>query len=257
MIGAIIGDIVGSVYEFNPTNRYDFAWITPRSSFTDDTVCTIAVADAAMNGRDYGETLYAWCRRYPCPMGGYGGRFLQWVHSDNPQPYNSLGNGSAMRVASIGWLFTTEEEVLEQAKRSAECTHNHQQGIAGAQAVALAIFLARNGATKEQIIERMATFGFSINGRTLEDYRNRFDETCGGTIPAAMLCLQEATDFESAVRLAVSLGADADTLGAIVGGIAEALWGISEDIRKPALARLPEDIRNVVSQFNKQTKRYE
>ena len=140
MLGAIIGDIVGSRWEFNPTNNYNFELFSNKNSFTDDTICTVAVADALLHGSDdYGKYIHKWCRKYPHPMGGYGGRFAKWVMSDNPQPYGSYGNGSAMRCSPIGWLFEQPGELAEHAKKSAECTHNHEQGIIGAMAVVDAI----------------------------------------------------------------------------------------------------------------------
>ena len=160
MLGAIIGDIVGSRWEFDPTNDYDFEMFSDDNSFTDDTVCTIAVADAIAKGRDYGESIHEWCRRYPSPMGGYGGRFRQWVMSDDPKPYNSFGNGSAMRVSPVAWHFNTVEDVLREARLTAECTHNHPEGIRGAEATALAIFECRQGRDISAAVEYS---GYDIN----------------------------------------------------------------------------------------------
>jgi ADP-ribosylglycohydrolase len=140
MLGAIIGDIVGSRWEFNPTNNYDFEWLSSDNAFTDDTICTVGVADALLINRDFGESIHDWCRRYPCPMGGYGGRFAQWVLSDNPQPYNSFGNGSAMRVSPVAHWYKSLDEVLDAAAATALPSHNHDEGIKGAQTVAMAIF---------------------------------------------------------------------------------------------------------------------
>ena len=142
MLGAIIGDIVGSRWEFDPTNNYDFEWLSDENGFTDDTICTVAVADALLKGRDFGESIHDWCRRYPNPMGGYGGRFAQWVHSDNPQPYNSFGNGAAMRVSPVAHWYDNVDEMLDAAAATALPSHNHDEGIKGAQTVALAIFKA-------------------------------------------------------------------------------------------------------------------
>ena len=150
MIGSIIGDIVGSRFEFNNTRREDFELFTPECSFTDDTICTVAVADALLRDEDFGQVIHEWCRRYPSPMGGYGGRFAQWVRSDSPQPYNSLGNGSAMRVSPCGYLPTLQT-ALEKAEESASCSHNHPKGIRGAVVVAHAIWLLRHGANKADI----------------------------------------------------------------------------------------------------------
>lgn len=265
MLGAIIGDIVGSAYEFDKTNDYNFEIFTHGSDFTDDTVCTVAIADALLKGRDYGESLHEWCRKYPYPKGGYGGRFNQWVFSSSPQPYNSFGNGSAMRVSPIGMWFKTEKDVEEEAKKSAECTHNHPEGIKGAQAVAMAIFNALCDQHQEQSAEpqastedrksRLVETIFSTHGyepeTDYEDYRNSFDETCQGTIPPALDIIRRSHSFEDAIRRAVSLGADADTLGAIVGSIAEHIWGIPEWFKNEALSYLPQEMRDVVDEFYK------
>ena len=261
MLGAIIGDIAGSRYEFNPTNDYHFEMFSPEADFTDDTICTIAIADAFLRNRDFGASLQDWCRRYPYPMGGYGGSFAQWVHSPHPQPYNSFGNGAAMRVSPAAWWPMNGVEIL--AKRTAECTHNHPEGIKGAQAVALAIYeciflgmrleAEERQTTKEEIIEKglnkaLRLSGYDIN-IDIRDVQNRFDETCQGTVPVAFWIISESHSFEDAVRRAVSLGADADTLGAIVGSIAEAIWGIPEDIKQKALTYLPQEMREVIDEF--------
>jgi ADP-ribosylglycohydrolase len=267
MLGAIIGDIVGSRFEFNPTNDYDFELFTKECGYTDDTICTIAVADALLKGRDFGESLHEWCNRYPCAMGGYGGRFAQWVRSSNPQPYGSFGNGSAMRVSPIGWWFSQPSDVLRESENSAACTHNHFEGIKGAKAVAIAILecrrLRRNSQGKPitQYDIRTKGLGNAISLYTgsktkdlninIEEHRNRFDETCQGTVPVALAIILNSTSFEDAIRQAVSLGADADTLGAIVGSIAEALWGIPEWIKQKVLPYLPQEMRAVVSEFHK------
>ena len=256
MLGAIIGDIVGSRWEFNPTNDYNFEWLSDENDFTDDTICTIAIADALLKGRDYEESLHEWCRKYPHPKGGYGGRFGQWVRSDNPQPYYSFGNGSAMRVGPIGWWFKDREDILEKAKMSAVCTHNHREGIKGAQAVALAIFQALEYYQSQEapmhigeIIQECVNFsGYDINIRK-EKVQNRFDETCQGTVPVALWIIGQSTSFEDAVRKAVSLGADADTLGAIVGSIAEAIWGIPEEMKSEIMHFLPNEMVKVVKSF--------
>ena len=242
MLGAIIGDIVGSRWEFDPTNDYDFEMFSSENSFTDDTVCTIAVADAIAKGRDYGESIHEWCRRYPFPMGGYGGRFRQWVMSDKPKPYGSFGNGSAMRVSPVAWHFNTAEDVLREARLTAECTHNHPEGILGAEATALAIFECRQGRDISAAVE-YAGYDININKADVE---NRFDETCQGTVPVAFWIIRQSTSFEDALRRAVSLGADADTLGAIVGSIAEARWGIPDNIRQKAMEYLPEEMKYII-----------
>ncbi len=255
MLGAIFGDIVGSVYEFNPTQNYQFPLLSNRSSFTDDTICTVAVADAFMNGVPYGVSLRKWCGRYPHPMGSYGGSFARWLQTENAPAYFSWGNGSAMRVSALGWLCQSEAEVLSAATYSAACTHNHPDGIRGAQATALAIFLARQGVAKNELLQRIEhTFGYDIAAGYLDDYRGKFDESCNGTVPATFLCIRDSEDYESAIRLAVSLAADADTLGAIVGGISEALYGMPATFRQAASDRIPSDMLEVYKQFIERVK---
>ena len=261
MLGAIIGDIVGSRWEFNPTNDSHFVLFSDNNDFTDDTICTIAVADALLRRKPFGETIHAWCRRYPHPMGGYGGRFHQWVMTDNPKPYGSFGNGSAMRVSPIAWFYRKQDEqdMLAAAAASAQCTHNHPEGIKGAQTVALAIrhcvsHFHDQGekVNKETILEALqpalhfSGYDIYIDKRKVQ---NRFDETCQGTLPVALWIISESTSFEDAIRKAVSLGADADTLGAIVGSIAEAIWGIPEEIKERALTYLPNEMKKVYYNF--------
>ena len=257
MLGAIIGDIVGSRWEFNPTNDYDFEWLSDGNGFTDDTICTVAVADALLHGRSFGESIHDWCNRYPHPMGGYGGRFAQWVRSENPQPYNSFGNGAAMRVSPVAYWYENLDEVLEAAEATALPSHNHPEGIKGAQTVALAVFkalqLKRQNVEVTQhindILKECVEFsGYDINIKK-EDVINRFDETCQGTVPVALWIIGQSTSFEDAVRKAVALGADADTLGAIVGSISEAIWGIPREMKLQALKYLPPDMKEVVKEF--------
>lgn len=266
MLGAIIGDIVGSRWEFNPTNNYNFELFSDKNGYTDDTICTVAVADALLHGSDdYGKYIHKWCRKYPYPMGGYGGRFAKWVMSDAPKPYGSFGNGSAMRVSPIGWWFEQPGELAEHAKKSAECTHNHEQGILGAMAVVDAIRdcrVLRQDSKGKPISENdilimgidhavMLYYEWPQNFKlNIEEYRNKFDETCQGTVPVALWIIQHSKNFEDAIRQAVSLGADADTLGAIVGSIAEALWGIPEWMKDKALSYLPDDMKAVVKEFH-------
>ncbi|SFW42315.1 ADP-ribosylglycohydrolase [Prevotellaceae bacterium HUN156] len=256
MLGAIIGDIVGSRWEFDPTNDYNFEWLSKKNGYTDDTICTIAVADALLNERGFGESIHDWCNRYPNPMGGYGGRFAQWVHSDNPQPYNSFGNGSAMRVSPVAHWYKDINEVLDAAAATALPSHNHDEGIKGAQTVALAIFKARQFGSDapehiDDILEDCVQFSnYDINIRK-EDVINRFDETCQGTVPVALWIIGLSDSFEDAVRKAVSLGADADTLGAIVGSIAEAIWGIPEKMKMEILEYIPQDMKVIISEFYK------
>jgi ADP-ribosylglycohydrolase len=260
MIGAIIGDIIGSRWEFNPTNNYNFEWLSEKNGFTDDTICTVAVADALLMNRDFGESIHNWCRQYPNPMGGYGGRFAQWVHSNNPQPYNSFGNGSAMRVSPVAYWYDNVDEVLDAAAATALPSHNHDEGIKGAQTVALAIFRALQFGEQApdhigDILNECVQFsGYDININKA-DVINRFDETCQGTVPVALWIIGISNSFEDAVRKAVSLGADADTLGAIVGSIAEAIWRIPLDIRKSIKSFLPEEMNDIVIEFYEMTNR--
>ncbi len=280
MLGAIIGDIVGSRWEFNPTNDYNFPLFSDKNSFTDDTICTIAVADAILHSSfsvgsgladiDYGKFIHKWCRKYPHPMGGYGGHFAKWVISDDPQPYNSFGNGSAMRVSPIGWMFESGQDLIEQSAKSAECTHNHEQGILGAQAVAFAIRdcrILRNDKkgkviTEDDILIKgidhavMLYYEWPQNFKLdISQYINKFDETCQGTVPVALWIVQHSKSFEDAIRQAVALGADADTLGAITGSIAEALWGIPEWMKVKALSYLPDDMKAIVMEFHQRLNR--
>ena len=255
MLGAIIGDIVGSRFEFNNTNRTDFELFTPECSYTDDTICTVAVADAILRGEDFGKVLHEWCRKYPNPMGGYGGRFAEWVASDNPQPYDSFGNGSAMRVSPCGWL-TRMDVVIFNARKSAECTHNHPEGIKGAECVAICIdsarFSKRTQDGRKHWVKRIAEtqYGYNLN-KTCDEIKrtNTFNETCQVTVPQAITCFLESTGFEDAIRLAVSIGGDSDTIAAITGGIAEAYYGIPQQIEDKAWNYLTRDMQNVITQF--------
>ena len=254
MLGAIIGDIVGSRWEFNPTNDYNFEWLSSENAFTDDTICTVAVADALLHDRDFGECIHSWCNRYRNPMGGYGGRFAAWVDSDNPQPYNSFGNGSAMRVSPVAHWYKSLDEVLDAAAATALPSHNHYEGIKGAQTVAIAIFRALQfGKTAEGHIEDILSECVEFSGYDIkikkEEVINKFDETCQGTDPVALWIIRESTSFEDAIRKAVSLGADADTLGAIVGSIAEAIWGIPKEMKKEIMDYLPDEMKHVVNEF--------
>lgn len=257
MLGAIIGDIAGSRWEFSPTHDYAFELFSESNDFTDDTICTVAVAEALLHGRDYGENIHEWCRRYPHPMGGYGGRFAQWVRSDHPQPYGSFGNGSAMRVSPVAWFFSNLETVREEAAKTARCTHNHPEGVKGAQSVAEAIFRFRrlHDPDPEHIRrvceEICASYGYDLAAIREERVRNRFDETCQGTVPVAFWIIAQSTDFEDAVRRAVSLGADADTLGAIVGSIAETIWPVPAHIADRALAYLPSEMKTILQNFSR------
>ena len=249
ILGAIAGDIIGSIYEFNSTKNVDFLLLSESSVYTDDTVMTVANADWLLSGDALKGVMLDYGNRYAA---GYGGWFFSWLWSENPQPYNSWGNGSAMRVSPVGWAFGTLEETLEAAKQSAEVTHNHPEGIKGAQATAACIYWARKGKTKQQIKENVeALFGYDLS-RTCDEIRPtyEFEPSCQKTVPESIIAFLESTDFESAIRLAVSLGGDADTMGSITGGIAEAFYGgVPEHIRKEVLKRLPDEFIDVMRKF--------
>jgi ADP-ribosylglycohydrolase len=226
MIGAIAGDIIGSAFEWRNVKTTGFELFGPASRFTDDTVLTVAVADCILTGKDYAGAFKEYGRRFP--SAGYGGFFWGWLCSGSLEPYNSFGNGSAMRVSPVGFAFETLEEVLEEAKRSAEVTHNHPEGIKGAQAVASAIFLARKGSGKGEIRRYIEeAFGYDLD-RTLDEIRPgyTFDVTCQGSVPEAIIAFLESEDFEDAVRKAISLGGDSDTIACMTGGIAQAYYKV-------------------------------
>lgn len=245
MLGAIIGDIVGSRFEFNNTSDFNFEMFGKGCDFTDDTICTIAVADAILNNKSYKDAMLEWCRKYPNPKGAYGGSFARWIHSSDPQPYNSFGNGSAMRVSAVGWLFNNEEEVLEQAKKSAEITHNHPEGIKGAQAVALAVYLGRIGYPKQAILERMRELYPEFEEPVLGG--NSFNETCQGTLPICLGIIEKANNFEEAIRYSIAVGGDSDTIGAIVSAIAEPIFGIPHWIEDKAIEYIPNDMMFILN----------
>lgn len=250
LMGAICGDIIGSAYEGHKTKRFDFNLFTPRSRFTDDSVMTVAVADWILSGRSLVECVQQWGLRYP--HAGYGGMFRSWLITNNPQPYNSFGNGSAMRVSAVGWAYDDIDTVLEKAKESAEITHNHPEGIKGAQAVAAAIYLARIGKSKEEIKAYIKEkFGYFLD-RTINEIRPtyHFDVSCQGSVPESIIAFLESSDYETAVRLAVSLGGDADTMGAIAGSIAAAYYrNINPFILATCWNRLSPDIKEIVQAF--------
>ena len=250
MIGAIAGDIIGSRFEARPTKRTDFQHLHPQCHFTDDSVLTIAVAHAILYNRPYCDSLQAWARRYP--DAGYGGSFYRWIWQDNPQPYDSWGNGSAMRVSPVGFAFDAIDKVLEQAERTAAVSHNHPEGIKGAQAVALAIFLARNGQSKKQIRNAlMRRFGYDLN-RSLAQIRPyyRFDVSCQGSVPQAVIAFLEADGPQEAIGNAVSLGGDSDTQACIAGAIAEAYFGGMPDrLVSFVQQKLTADLWRVVTDF--------
>ncbi|AKU11259.1 ADP-ribosylglycohydrolase [Azoarcus sp. CIB] len=249
MLGAIIGDIVGSVFEFHNFRAKNFQPLFHENAFyTDDTVCTIAVADALIHDRDPAEALKDWGRRY-WENGGWGQRFALWLASDDMAPYGSYGNGAAMRVAPAGLLADSVESALALAHKVTAATHNHPEGIKGAQATSLAIFLARQRVTPHNIrIAVTERFGYDLE-RSVDEIRPdyRFNETCQETVPQALVCALTATGFEDAIRNSISIGGDSDTVAAIAGGVAEALFGIPDDIADQGWARLPHDMREVLT----------
>ncbi len=250
MIGAIAGDIIGSVYERRPIKSKDFPLFHPRCRFTDDSVLTIAVANAILTGRTYLESIREIGGRYP--NAGYGASFIHWLYSPDPRPYNSWGNGAAMRVSPVGFAFDTEEEVLDQARRTAEVSHNHPEGIKGAQATALAVFLAGRVKDKAEIRDRITRgFGYDL-ARRLDDIRPTysFDVSCQGTVPEALIAFLESDSYEDAVRNAVSLGGDSDTLACITGGIAHAFYrGVPPHVREKVNEVLTPDLWSITEKF--------
>ncbi len=253
MLGAIAGDIIGSIYENLRTKKKDFRLFTPISIYTDDTVLTLAVADALLHHLDYGPIIKKYARRYP--FRGYGPKFMRWMFSSSNDPYNSLGNGSAMRVSPIAYAFNDEEKVLKEAKRSAECTHNHPEGIKGAQAVALAVFMARNHASKAEIRATITKrYQYDLS-RRLDDIRPSYKLclTCPGSVPEAIIAFLESDSFEDAIRNAVSLGGDADTQACIAGAIAEAFYdGIPASILQGIAKRLNSPFKATMLEFAQQ-----
>ncbi len=263
MIGAIIGDTIGSIYEFNNIKTKDFEFFVNGMRPTDDSVLTIATAHWLLDEGESGEYYKHYANKYPHPHGGYGPSFKRWASfpsSSIAPPYNSCGNGSAMRVSPVGWAFDNEKDVLENAKRSAECTHNHPEGIKGAQATALCIFMARKGATTSEIKERIEfEFGYDLS-LAIDEIRPRYSwygmdnsgynsVTCQGSVPQAISCALQAKDFEDAVRNAVSIGGDSDTIACIAGGIAEALFGVPDWMIEKVLLLLDKSQNEVVNRF--------
>ncbi len=250
MLGAIAGDIVGSVYERKPIKTKSFPLFQAHSRFTDDSVLTIAIAQSIISGIPYEETLRKIGRHYP--DAGYGGSFIGWLLTDSPHPYHSWGNGSAMRVSPVGFAFNDEKTVLSEAQKSAEITHNHEEGIKGAQATALTVFLARQGADKEGIRQRIAQqFRYNLF-RTVDQIRPEysFDVSCQGSVPEAIIAFLDSDSYEDAIRNAVSLGGDSDTLACIAGGIAEAFYkDIPIEILREVKARLTNELWIITYRF--------
>lgn len=248
MLGAIIGDIVGSVYEFNNYRHKNFSPLFNKDSFfTDDTICTIGVADALVHDADPARTLQSWCRRYK-HVGGWGNRFCDWIEEDTLSPYGSYGNGAAMRVSPAGLLASNLEDAVEMSKRVTEITHDHQEGLRGAAATASAIYWAKRGVLAHEVRQLVSdVYGYDMS-RSVDDIRPtyRFNETCMETVPEALTCALEANSYEDAIRNAVSIGGDSDTIAAIAGGLAEALYGLPVEIAGQGWAYLPPDMKKVV-----------
>lgn len=252
MIGVIAGDIIGSTHEYIETKTTDFPLFAEASRFTDDTVLTVATAHAILTGVPYGDAYREFGRRYPAA--DYGGRFYEWLKADDPRPYESWGNGSAMRVAPVGLAFSTVDDVLREAERSAAVTHNHPEGVKGAQATALAVFLARTGASKDEIRDELAArFDYDL-WRSVDEIRPDYEYhvSCQRSVPESIIAFFDSRDVEDAIRLAISLGGDADTMAAIAGGIAHAFYReVPRPIEQGARARLPPDLLAIVDAFER------
>lgn len=250
MLGAIAGDIIGSVFEGSGLKGKEFPLFSPKNTYTDDTVLTVAVASAILDQDDYADCIRRFAQRHPGR--GYGGYFQRWLDGSSRDPYNSWGNGSAMRVSPVGWAYDSVETVLAEAKRSADVTHNHPEGVRGAQAVAFSVYLSRCGAEKNEIRQEITDrFGYNLR-RTADEIRSEysFDVSCQGSVPESIICFLDSTDFESSVRLAISLGGDADTMACIAGSISEAYYGgIPKSVELSVQELLPSDLREVVGRF--------
>lgn len=249
MLGAIIGDIIGSVYEFDNYLSKDFQPLFhPSAFFTDDTICTVAIADALVNEREPAFTLREWCRQYYA-NGGWGYRFAGWIVDDTMGPYNSMGNGAAMRVSSAGLLANSVEEAILLAHRVTEISHNHPEGMKGAAATAVAVYLALQSPHSTDAIRSEITKRFNYDlTMTVDEIRStyQYNELCQTTVPQALVCALEATDFEDAIRNAISIGGDSDTLAAIAGAVAEARFGLDKNMKDKVFSYLPEDITTVM-----------
>lgn len=250
MLGALTGDIVGSIYEWNNIKTAEFPLFQDHCRFTDDSVLTVALAESILTGEDYGSLMKRYWRNYP--EAGYGRGFLRWARGENDGPYHSWGNGAAMRISPAGWAFDSLAQVLQKAEEYSVPTHDHPEGIKGAQAVAAAIYLGRTGSSKQKIREFLTeSFNYDLT-RSCDQIRPDycFDVSCQGTVPQAITAFLESSDFENAIRLAVSLGGDSDTLACITGGIAQAFYGgVPEPIARRTLGFLDEPLRRVTEEF--------
>ncbi len=251
MFGAIAGDVIGSVFEHHTIKSTRFPLFSQHSRFTDDTVLTLAIADSILKKIDYAVSLKTFGQKYP--DAGYGGSFYLWIYASDSKPYNSWGNGSAMRVSPVGFAFNSMENVLNEAKKSAEVTHNHPEGIKGAQAIALAVFLARTGKKKEYIRHEISNrFNYNLN-RTVDEIRPNysFDVSCQGSVPEAIIAFLDGDNFEDVVRKGISLGGDSDTIACIAGGIAQAYYqDIPHEIISNVRKRLPDEFLFIIDEFN-------
>jgi ADP-ribosylglycohydrolase len=250
MLGAIVGDIVGSIYEWNNHRSKEFPFFGSRCSFTDDSVLTVALADTILKNGDYAVAMRRYGQLYP--DAGYGGMFRRWLWSPSMGAYNSFGNGAAMRISPAGWAYATLDETLKRAREFTSVTHDHPEGLKGAEATAGAIWMGRHGKSRAEIREWVVRHaGYDLT-RTCDQIRPEytFNETCQRTVPEALTAFFESTDFEDAVRLAVSLGGDTDTLACITGGVAEAFYGgVPKEIEREALSRLDARLRDVTTLF--------
>lgn len=263
MLGAIIGDTIGSVFEFHNTKDYDFTLFSSESNFTDDSIMSMAIAqwliiDLNHSYKTLEEMMVKFAKEYPCPKGGYGGGFHHWLFNSpgGRRPYRSWGNGSAMRCSAVGWFFETLSETERVAKISAEITHNHPEGIKGAQATSAAIWMARNGKDKFEIKDYIQrTYGYNLERSWKELHETyNWDSSCQGTVPEAIICFIESTDFEDAIRKAVSIGGDSDTLACITGGIAEAFYQIiPEDMILKTIKQLPDTFLGIIQNMGNNT----
>lgn len=256
MIGAIVGDVVGSRFEFHNHRDKEFPLFTNSCKVTDDSIMTTAIAIAVMDYKEHGrpldEAAVHWMRRIgqPYKNAGYGGRFAQWMYSSDPKPYNSFGNGAAMRVSACAWAADTMADAMEMSDEVTKVTHNHPEGIKGARAITAAIFMARTGCSKDEIYEFIDQNYYSLN-KSVNKIREtlQFDETCQVTVPVAIQCFYESEDFEDCLRLAISVGGDSDTIAAIACSIAEAYYGVPENIREKVLTFVPQQLKDILFRF--------
>lgn len=252
MLGTITGDIIGSVYEFHSVKTKEFELFPKGSRFTDDTVLSMAIAKSILDNEPYLDNVIDFGLRYF--NAGYGSGFKKWLKGEEHRPYNSWGNGSAMRVSPTAWAFDSEERVLEEAQKSAEITHNHIEGIKGAKSTALAIFMARKGATKEEIRERISKeFQYSLD-RSVDEIRGnyKFEVSCQKSVPESIICFLDSNSYEDCIRNAISLGGDADTMGAISGGIAEAYYGgVPSEIEERIYSYLSDEFLDILERFER------